>query len=186
MSIGRKRGKVGGTFSASQMFATKRAYLHPNRGKVYAARLAQGRMSIQPASQAIDRRSASLEERYREVRATSDRLTASLSPEDQMVQSCLEASPAKWHRAHTTWFFETFILAPHAPGYREFDQRFRYLFNSYYNAVGERPERTSRAFFSRTGAESVTRYRAYVHREMAALLAYEPTDQEQLDKIELW
>jgi ergothioneine biosynthesis protein EgtB len=141
-------------------------------------------MSTQPATQ-LDARALSLLEQYRSVRSATDRLTAALTPEDQMVQSCLEASPAKWHRAHTTWFFETFILAPHAPGYREFDARFRYLYNSYYNNVGERPDRTTRGFFSRPSADEVSGYRAHVDGHMEALLAGDPLPGDLLDKVEL-
>ena len=68
--------------------------------------------------------------RYAEVRAHTERLAANLSPEDQCVQSMPDASPVKWHRAHTTWFFEQFVLGPFAPGYQVFDVDFRYLFNS--------------------------------------------------------
>src|SRR4051794_11790949 len=75
------------------------------------------------------------------VRNQTDALVENLSAEDQMVQSCPDASPAKWHLAHTTWFFETFILSQHMPGYRPFNPIFRDLFNSYYNAVGPQPEK---------------------------------------------
>src|SRR5215469_17890716 len=87
-----------------------------------------------------ERAAPTLAERYNACRQQTEALTAPLSAEDQMVQSCADASPVKWHRAHTTWFFETFILSPHLPGYRTLDDRFRFLFNSYYNNVGERPE----------------------------------------------
>ena len=77
-------------------------------------------------------------ERYRAVRQASEALTRALTPEDQLAQSMPDASPTKWHLAHTTWFFETFLVAPHAPDYRPFDSRFGYLFNSYYEALGPR------------------------------------------------
>ena len=141
-------------------------------------------MTTQPATQ-LESRAPTLLEQYRAVRSATDRLTAPLSADDQMVQSCLEASPAKWHRAHTTWFFETFVLAPHARGYREFDARFRYLFNSYYNHVGDRPERTTRAFFSRPSCDEVTGYREYVDGAMGELLSSESLPEDVLDKIEL-
>ena len=79
---------------------------------------------------AIDGAGASLCARYRTVRARTEALAARLSPEDQQVQSMADASPAKWHRAHTSWFFETFLLQPHQPGYRAFDGRYSHLFNS--------------------------------------------------------
>ena len=108
--------------------------------------------------------------RYTACRQQTEALTASLSAEDQMVQSCADASPAKWHQAHTTWFFETFILTPHLPGYRTPDSRFRDLFNSYYNAVGPQPEKALRDTFSRPGLEDVHRYRRHVDEHMLELL----------------
>src|SRR5712692_5350497 len=81
---------------------------------------------------------------YRAVRAETERRAAPLSAEDQVVQSMPDASPIKWHRAHTTWFFEQFLLKAHAPDYRAFDERFAYLFNSYYVAAGPRHARPKR------------------------------------------
>ena len=81
---------------------------------------------------------AELARRYRSVRDMTMRLVEPLSAEDCQVQSMPDASPTKWHLAHTTWFFETFVLTPHAPGYQVFHPSFSYLFNSYYNAVGDR------------------------------------------------
>ena len=85
-----------------------------------------------------------LTQKFLDVRATTDRLSSRLSAEDQTPQSMPDASPAKWHLAHTTWFFETFVLAPHAPGFTVFHPSFTYLFNSYYNAVGDRLPRARR------------------------------------------
>ena len=82
---------------------------------------------------------------YQRVRRETEALAAPLSAEDQTVQSMPDASPTKWHRAHTTWFFETFVLQPNAPGYRVFDPAFGYVFNSYYEAVGPRHPRRSAA-----------------------------------------
>jgi hypothetical protein len=87
---------------------------------------------------AEDRPAQALLDRYRRIRADTDRLSSGLSPEDQCVQSMPDASPVKWHRAHTTWFFEQFLLCQYAADYRPFDPAFRYLFNSYYEAVGPR------------------------------------------------
>ena len=84
----------------------------------------------------------SLAERYDAVRARTEALVASLGPEDMVVQSMPDASPAKWHIAHTTWFFETFLLKPRLAGYVEFDASFGYLFNSYYEALGARQSDT--------------------------------------------
>ena len=80
--------------------------------------------------------SAELSTRYRQVRDTTERLAAPLSPEDQTVQSMPDVSPTKWHRAHTSWFFETFLLEPELRGYRPFHPAYAYLFNSYYEGVG--------------------------------------------------
>ncbi|HLL81692.1 MAG TPA: ergothioneine biosynthesis protein EgtB [Longimicrobium sp.] len=103
----------------------------------------------------------SLEEQYQRVRDTTVRLCAPLTPEDHVLQSMPDASPAKWHLAHTSWFFETFVLA-RLPGYRVFHPRYGYLFNSYYNAVGERHERPRRGLLSRPPLEEVHAYRRHV------------------------
>src|SRR3954449_12887869 len=97
-------------------------------------------------------------ERFRTVRQRTMELCKPLTPEDMMVQSCPEASPVKWHLAHTSWFFETFILTSHLSGYRTLDPSFRDLFNSYYNAVGQQPEKSLRNAFSRPTLEDVRRY----------------------------
>jgi hypothetical protein len=87
---------------------------------------------------------------FRTLRVETERRAAPLSAEDQNVQSMPDASPAKWHRAHTTWFFENFLLKPHAKDYREFDPRFGYLFNSYYVAAGPRHARPERGMITST------------------------------------
>ncbi len=107
---------------------------------------------------------------YRRVRSETEAIAAPLSAEDQTVQSMPDASPAKWHRAHTTWFFETFLLKPHLPGYREFDPAFNYVFNSYYEAVGPRHPRPSRGTLSRPGIAAIAGYRAHVDDAMLRLL----------------
>ena len=108
---------------------------------------------------------------YGRVRSRTEALAAPLSAEDQTVQSMADASPAKWHRAHTTWFFETFLLVPHLRGYRPFDPSFGYLFNSYYEAVGPRHPRPARGVISRPGIAEIAAYRAHVDAAMADLLA---------------
>jgi ergothioneine biosynthesis protein EgtB len=108
--------------------------------------------------------------RYLSVRRQTEELAGPLSAEDQMVQSCPEASPSKWHQAHTTWFFETFVLSEHIPGYRPFDSRFRDLFNSYYNAVGQQPEKALRSTFSRPALDEVRKYRRHVDEQMRLLI----------------
>src|SRR6202046_3197232 len=103
-----------------------------------------------------------LDTRFRVVRTATETLAAALTEEDQCVQSMPDASPAKWHRAHTTWFFEQFVLVPHVPGYRVFDPAFGFLFNSYYEAVGPRHPRPSRGLLTRPSAAQVTQYRRHV------------------------
>ena len=111
-----------------------------------------------------------LADAYSRVRKMTEHLTSGLSVEDQMIQPALEASPVKWHQAHTTWFFETFILAEHLPGYREFHADFRRLFNSYYNAVAPPPDRSKRGCLSRPSLEQVRAYREHVDSAMLRLL----------------
>ena len=109
--------------------------------------------------------------RYRAVRQATEALTRSLTPEDQQAQSMPDASPTKWHLAHTTWFWETFLLVPHLLGYRRFDPRFHYLFNSYYEALGPRQPRPARGFLTRPSLNDVIAYRAHVDEAMGRLLA---------------
>ncbi|MEO6810859.1 MAG: ergothioneine biosynthesis protein EgtB [Isosphaeraceae bacterium] len=111
-----------------------------------------------------------LSQRYQTIRRMTERLAAPLSPEDCLVQSMPEASPVKWHLAHTSWFFETFVLQPHAPGYKVFHPSFSYLFNSYYNAVGDRVPRPRRGLMSRPGLDEVHAYRSSVDQAMGAYL----------------
>src|ERR1043166_3962757 len=108
---------------------------------------------------------------FREVRAETERRAAPLSAEDQVVQSMPDASPTKWHRAHTTWFFEQFLLIPHADGYQPFDDRFAFLFNSYYVAAGPRHARPKRGLITRPGAQEVAAYRAHVDKAVESLIA---------------
>jgi ergothioneine biosynthesis protein EgtB len=109
-------------------------------------------------------------QRYITIRGHTDALAASLGAEDQCVQSMPDASPAKWHRAHTTWFFEQFVLSAFMPSYRVFDGDFAYLFNSYYEAVGPRHPRPNRGLLTRPSAEQVGEYRAHVDAAMMQLL----------------
>jgi ergothioneine biosynthesis protein EgtB len=124
--------------------------------------------------------------RYRTVRAATLALIAPLTPEDLMVQSCPEASPAKWHLAHTSWFFETFVLADLLPDYQPFHPDFRWLFNSYYNALGDMPEKKLRASFSRPPLDAILAYRTHVDAAIAQLLERPtPVDPEALRRIAL-
>ena len=109
---------------------------------------------------------AVLAEEFCRVRSRSLALCAPLTPEDMMVQSSPDASPAKWHLAHTTWFFETFVLREFRPGHRPFHPDFIWLFNSYYNAVSAQPEKKLRASFSRPTAEEILAYRHHVDAAM--------------------
>ena len=107
---------------------------------------------------------------YRHVRGATLRLVDGLGDADLTPQSAEFASPGKWHLAHTTWFFEQFVLAAHGKGYRRFDERFGFLFNSYYNAVGARHERPRRGLLTRPTLEQVLAYRAHVDQAMADFL----------------
>jgi ergothioneine biosynthesis protein EgtB len=109
--------------------------------------------------------------RYDTVRGLTEQLCCPLVTEDYVVQSMPEVSPTKWHLAHTSWFFETFLLKPHANGYVEFDPHFGYLFNSYYNAIGDRHCRQNRGQLSRPTVEDIYAYRTHVDRHMRNLLA---------------
>jgi len=121
---------------------------------------------IRPALPAAD----DLRDRFRSVRAHSLALAAPLSAEDQCIQSMPDASPTKWHLAHTTWFFETVLLQLHAVGYRVFDPRFHYLFNSYYEALGPRHPRPQRGLLTRPSLDEVHAYRLHVDEAVDALL----------------
>jgi ergothioneine biosynthesis protein EgtB len=111
---------------------------------------------------------------FRRVRAETERRAAPLSAEDQIVQSMADASPTKWHRAHVTWFFEQFLLLPHDPAYKIFDERFPFLFNSYYVAAGPRHARPQRGLITRPNGEDVAGYRAYVDAAVERLIADVP------------
>ncbi len=130
---------------------------------------------------------ARLLDRYGAVRSFTETLASPLSPEDQTVQSMPDVSPTKWHRAHTTWFFETFLLGPRLAGYRERCPEYAYLFNSYYEAVGARHPRAARGVITRPGIEEVAAYRRHVDDAMAELVERverDPGDGE-LDLVEL-
>lgn len=117
---------------------------------------------------AISETTTSLAARLRAVRDQTEALASALSPEDQVVQSMPDVSPTKWHRAHTTWFFETFVLLPH--GHAPVEEYYGYLFNSYYEAVGERHPRPERGLITRPSVDDVADYRRRVDASMVELL----------------
>jgi ergothioneine biosynthesis protein EgtB len=118
----------------------------------------------------------SLASRLRTVRQATEALAAPLSAEDCALQSMPDASPVKWHLAHTSWFFETFLLSEQLPGYRPFDPLYRMLFNSYYNGVGARYPRPQRGLISRPGLAQVLAYRKHVDEHMLLLLERQPAE----------
>ncbi len=113
---------------------------------------------------------AALAERYAAVRRLTEDLARPLAVEDCVVQTMEDVSPTKWHLAHATWFFETFLLGPHAPAYKPLDPKYAYLFNSYYIQAGERHCRDKRGYLSRPTVAEVYAYRAYVDAHVAELL----------------
>jgi len=123
--------------------------------------------------------------RFRSTRRRTMALCEPLTPEDMMVQSCPEASPAKWHLAHTSWFFESFILREFVPGYRVFNSDFSWLFNSYYQSFSAFPEKRLRSSFSRPPLEEIVGYRAHVDEAIERLLESGDADPEALKRIEL-
>ena len=122
---------------------------------------------------------------FNSIRAHTEHLAAALTPEDQCVQSMPDASPAKWHRAHTTWFFEQFVLCRFAPGYQVFEPDFSYLFNSYYENVGPRHPRPSRGLLTRPSSAQIGDYRSYVDTYMVSLLAHLPDEAASIVAIGL-
>ncbi len=134
-------------------------------------------VSTLPRASTVDDVRAFWLDAYRRVRAETEARAAHLSAEDQIVQSMADASPTKWHRAHVTWFFEQFLLTEHAPDYRIFDERFPFLFNSYYVAAGPRHARPQRGLITRPNGEDVTAYRAHVDAAVARLIETVPQAQ---------
>ena len=111
-----------------------------------------------------------LAERYRVVRGFSELLCEPLATEDYVIQTMAEASPTRWHLAHVTWFFETLVLRRVYPGYRPLNEQYHYLFNSYYNTLGDQWPRPRRGLLSRPTVKEVYEYRAYVDRHVLALI----------------
>ncbi len=117
--------------------------------------------------------------RYEEIRSATERLCDPLGPEDAAAQSMPDASPAKWHLAHTTWFFETFVLERFLPDHAPFDPAYRYLFNSYYEAVGDRHPRPERGLLTRPTLDEVRTYRHAVDERVQKLLRRPPAEREE-------
>lgn len=122
-----------------------------------------------------------LERAFLNVRNETERRTAPLSPEDQQIQSMPDASPTKWHRAHTTWFWEQFLLGEHAPDYRPFHPDFAFLFNSYYVSAGPRHSRNRRGDITRPSADQVGAYRSYV--DAAVVKFFREAGEDKLREI---
>lgn len=134
--------------------------------------------SLLPASVVPPPQEPALLSRYRHIRAATEAMVADISDADATVQSMDDASPAKWHLAHTTWFFEEFVLTARIPDYEPVDARYRYLFNSYYEAVGARHPRPRRGLLTRPTLDEVLAYREAVDEVMFDLLMRAQTDEE--------
>ena len=119
-------------------------------------------------------KSLSWSEKYLKIRSQSIELCKPLSVEDHLAQPIIDVSPPKWHLGHSTWFFETFILKPFNSNYKEFDPRFNFLFNSYYESVGKRVLRDQRANMTRPSLDKIYSYRQYIDREMEEFLNANP------------
>ncbi len=145
------------------------------------------RRTVQPAKSASGREfqypRTELAARYAAVRSATDQLVLPLSPEDCALQSMPDASPAKWHLAHTSWFFETFILERFVTGYRPFHPAYRVLFNSYYNAIGDKHPRPERGLISRPGLPEIHAYRRHVDACMAELLGNSVGDNPEFSEL---
>jgi len=129
-----------------------------------------------PSKPSLDEQRAVWRTAFADVRTETERRAAHLSTEDQIVQSMADASPTKWHRAHVTWFFEQFLLMPNDPTYAIFDERFPFLFNSYYVAAGPRHARPQRGLITRPNGADVTAYRAHVDAAVIRLIETVPAD----------
>src|SRR6185436_19689727 len=155
---------------AARGSGARRAVLDARARRAAARRGARaGSRRVRSAPVAAERLAA----RYDAVRRATERIAEPLSAEDCAAQSMPDASPIRWHLAHTSWFFETFVLARADAGYRRFDTRFDFLFNSYYNAIGERVARPMRGKMTRPDLGEVLEYRAHVDRAVARLLERE-------------
>jgi ergothioneine biosynthesis protein EgtB len=133
--------------------------------------------AVEAATQPDLRASECVSSAYRRIRAVTTALCEPLEPEDYVVQSMPDASPAKWHLAHTTWFFEQFLLKPHLHGYRPFHPKYEYLFNSYYESVGPMHQRPERGLLTRPTVAEITAYREHVDANMETLIGTSEDDE---------
>lgn len=140
-----------------------------NCQSIYIPPMNRSASHTQTFAQKSDR--LSLGEQYQQIRQLSEQICQPLEIEDYVIQTMPDVSPPKWHLAHITWFFETFLLTPYLPNYTVFHPQYGYLFNSYYEAIGERHPRPQRGLLSRPTVEEVYRYRAYVDEAMQQLIA---------------
>ena len=141
-------------------------------------------MSISTKEQQVSDRISPLSGLYQKVRERSDYLSHFLTAEDQCVQAMPDTSPTKWHLAHTTWFFETFILKQNMSAYELFDPEFNYLFNSYYEQIGQRHARNMRGLLTRPSLDEVKAYRTHVDNAMENYLKSNLCSQE-IARVEL-
>ena len=122
-------------------------------------------------------------DKYNEVRALTEKICSPLKTEDYVVQPIVDVSPPKWHLGHTAWFFETFVLKPHLQDYVEFDINYNFVFNSYYEAIGNRVIRTDRGNLSRPTVDDIYQYRKYVDEHMRVLLQNEAHEEKLIELV---
>lgn len=143
------------------------------------------RVQAIPAPSSMPTRTANQNEtllrRFTHIRAQTEKICAPLEPEDTVVQPIIDVSPPKWHMAHTTWFFEQFVLGPHVSGYKPFHPKYAFLFNSYYNNIGNRVQRAERSTLTRPPLRDVLAYRRHVNEHVAELLRQ--TDEQALRDV---
>ena len=142
-------------------------------------------MNDRPRSTLAPEKTSLLAQRYGAIRAATENLAAPLSAEDCAIQSMPDASPGKWHLGHTSWFFETFVLDPYLPDYAVYEPAFRVLFNSYYNAVGDKHPRPRRGLLSRPSLDAVRAYRAHIDASMGRLFGEVRSEPGLVSLIEL-
>ncbi|HYH55454.1 MAG TPA: DinB family protein, partial [Anseongella sp.] len=119
----------------------------------------------------VETAETTLTARFLRIREQTEEICRPLLPEDTVVQPMVDVSPPKWHLAHTSWFFETFILQKYQPDYTVFHPKYNFLFNSYYNSIGSRVLRNQRGTLSRPGLQEVYQYRAYINEQIGEFLA---------------